>query len=72
MNSVIQWIPLVNFLLILVTGIVTVLRVRDALNRFEIVLDRLTETINLHGDRLTRIETTCQQRCEQEKRHERY
>jgi hypothetical protein len=65
-NLIRDWAPLVNMILILVTGLVTVLRVRDALQRFENALEKITSTMARHGERLARIEATCKARCKME------
>jgi hypothetical protein len=62
-----EWIPVASFIVILITALVTVLLTRDGLRRFEAVLEKLTVTINQHGERLASIEATCRARCERER-----
>jgi hypothetical protein len=54
---------IVNSVLIVVTGVVTILMNRDALHRFQETLNDLARTISTHGERLARIEATCAARC---------
>lgn len=54
------WMPILNLSVMAISAFYVVAATRDAIAQMKILVERMEQKLQEHGDRLVKIETTCE------------